>query len=69
MTATVGRIVRFVSLDGSDRAAIVTEVEPNHPLRAVGLAVLSPHALEFHRSVPHSQDRPLPGSWHWPSRE
>jgi len=79
---SVGRMVHYVSHgtppreDGTQayaskcRAAIVTEVHGGDD-QVVGLAVMNPTGLFFHRSVEHDGDEDGGhdgGTWHWPER-
>ena len=74
---SVGRVVHYVSYGtpGGEyhsrcRAAQITEVDEH---RNVGLAVLNPTGLFFH-PIAHDNgpcpynERPTPGTWHWPER-
>lgn len=72
----IGRIVHYVShgTPGGEygqecRAAIITELtgDPDHP-HQLGLAVLNPTGMFFNRTVAHSEDDHVGGTWHWPER-
>jgi hypothetical protein len=83
---SVGRMVHYVSYGtpGGEyasecRAAIVTEVDPQHD-GGVGLCVLNPTGQFFNRGVEYAEgdggsnsnmcdgDRHPGGTWHWPAR-
>lgn len=66
---SIGRIVHYVAYGTpkgeylpEHRAAIITEV---HDERVVGLAVLNPTGLFFHRNITYNAAG-ASGTWHWP---
>lgn len=68
---SIGRIVHYVAYGTPNgeylpehRAAIITEV---HADAVVGLAVLNPTGLFFHRNIPYDPGA-ASGTWHWPER-
>lgn len=77
---SIGRVVHYVAYGtpggefpaGAHRAAIITEVDTldapiyDTPIRSVGLAVLNPTGLFFHRGVLMDPTGTTPGTWHWP---
>lgn len=73
---SIGRIVHYVSYGtpGGEylsecRAAVITEV---HNDTTVGLCVLNPTGVFFHRSISYRElernSKGTGGSWHWPER-
>jgi len=73
MKPSIGRIVHFVTLDGTHRPAIVVKAgDINVDRQMVDLIVfLDPtidNTIPFQRGVPcgDSKDR---RTWHWPERE
>src|SRR3954464_10417298 len=71
---SVGRVVHFVSHPIGDlgprcRAAIVTDVWPQHDANIPALAVLEPTGIAFHTAVYQDEsEKHAPGTWHWPER-
>jgi len=72
---SIGRVVHYVAYGtpggefpaGAHRAAIITEVDAKDtPIMSVGLAVLNPTGLFFHRGVLMDPAGQQPGTWHWP---
>jgi hypothetical protein len=72
---SIGRVVHYVAYGtpggefpaGAHRAAIITEVDAKDtPIMSVGLAVLNPTGLFFHRGVLMDPTGQQPGTWHWP---
>ncbi len=72
---SIGRVVHYVAYGtpggefpaGAHRAAIITEYDARDtPIQSVGLVVLNPTGLFFHRGVLMDPTGQQPGSWHWP---
>lgn len=83
MQPSIGRIVHYVSygtpggeFTSQCRAAVITEVDvlpdgelpAGTPYEGVGLCVVNPTGLFFHRHVGHDDLGHLAGTWHWPER-
>lgn len=79
-TLVIGRIVHFVTADGSERAAIVTRVydesgpSPEKPLGTVDLAVFTTAeehgkqgAVYGYGSASYDAAGTQPNTWHWPA--
>ena len=78
---SVGRVVHYVAYGtpggeypaGAHRAAVITEVyatpTPSNldgVSTNVGLCVLNPAGMLFHRQVSQDITGKTPGTWHWP---
>ncbi|MEW1679427.1 hypothetical protein AB0O47_40175 [Streptomyces noursei] len=72
-TVVVGRIVRYVPLDGNGSTwpAVVNEVAADGSGGVVGLMVVCSREPVFHAladgGVPYDASGSRPGTWHWPS--
>lgn len=64
---TTGRIVRYVTQDGQERAAGVVDVHPGTDNLLVNLHVWETHGIMPQTSIPFGgPDKP--GTWFWPER-